>query len=87
MGEQHARELKQARELWAKEERVRRDKCLQEREKKIREDTVRALEPRLQQLMDDNKEKLRVREDVFKEDLVRERERLRDEHHRHLVCT
>ena len=58
MEEQHARETKSQRDIWAGTffftlagEKIKRDKWIQERTKAIKEQTAKGLEPEIQRLI------------------------------------
>ncbi|KAF7471362.1 Hypothetical predicted protein [Marmota monax] len=59
MQEQHQLEIKKLKELMSATEKVRREKWINEKTKKIKEITVRGLEPEIQKLIAKHKQELR----------------------------
>ncbi|XP_076726818.2 centrosomal protein of 131 kDa isoform X2 [Callospermophilus lateralis] len=59
MQEQHELEIKKLKELMSATEKVRREKWINEKTKKIKEITVRGLEPEIQKLIAKHKQELR----------------------------
>lgn len=51
LDENHARDLRQQRELWAATEKIKRDKWIQEKTKAIKDQTVKGLEPEIQRML------------------------------------
>ena len=49
--ELHSRDVKQQKELWAAAEKIKRDKWISEQTKKIKETTVKGLEPEIQRMI------------------------------------
>ncbi|KAJ3041961.1 Centrosomal protein of 131 kDa [Rhizophlyctis rosea] len=71
--EDHARDIRQQRELWQAAEKVKRDKMIQEKEKQIKDQTVKGMEPHIQQMLTKQKHQIAQMEEKFREDLVREK--------------
>lgn len=51
LDEHHQREMKQQRELWNAGEKIRREKWIQEQTKRIKDQTVKGLEPEIQRML------------------------------------
>ncbi|NXG22944.1 CP131 protein, partial [Grallaria varia] len=73
MQEQHELEIKKLKELMSAAEKVRREKWIEEKTKKIKEITVKGLEPEIQKLM------AKHREDIRKLKLLHEAELLQSD--------
>ncbi|NXM78149.1 CP131 protein, partial [Serilophus lunatus] len=73
MQEQHELEIKKLKELMTATEKVRREKWIEEKTKKIKEITVKGLEPEIQKLM------AKHREDIRKLKLLHEAELLQSD--------
>ncbi|XP_050175438.1 centrosomal protein of 131 kDa isoform X3 [Myiozetetes cayanensis] len=73
MQEQHELEIKKLKELMSATEKVRREKWIEEKTKKIKEITVKGLEPEIQKLM------AKHREDIRKLKLLHEAELLQSD--------
>ncbi|KAJ1548663.1 hypothetical protein HK405_000925 [Cladochytrium tenue] len=71
--EQHARDLRQQRDLWQAAEKVKRDKWIAEKTKSIKDQTVKGLEPEIQRMLAQHKAQMRQIEEKAKEDMNRER--------------
>ncbi|XP_062058568.1 LOW QUALITY PROTEIN: centrosomal protein of 131 kDa-like [Lepus europaeus] len=75
MQEQHALEIKKLKELMSATEKVRREKWISEKTKKIKEITVRGLEPEVQKLIARHKQELRRLRSLHEAELQRAEER------------
>ncbi|NWS12023.1 CP131 protein, partial [Pachyramphus minor] len=73
MQEQHELEIKKLKELMSATEKIRREKWIEEKTKKIKEITVKGLEPEIQKLM------AKHREDIRKLKLLHEAELLQSD--------
>ncbi|KAJ3132574.1 Centrosomal protein of 131 kDa [Geranomyces variabilis] len=74
--EQHERDLKQQKELWAQAEKIKRDKWIQEKTKAIKDQTIKGLEPEIQRMLSQHKLQNRQMEEKYREELVREKNAL-----------
>lgn len=80
MEEQHQRHLKSQKELWQAGEKLRRDKWIQEHTRKIKEQTVKGLEPEIERMLTQHKSQLRQMEESVKAQLQREKDTLVQAH-------
>ncbi|KAJ3158667.1 Centrosomal protein of 131 kDa [Geranomyces michiganensis] len=71
--EQHERDLKQQKELWAQAEKIKRDKWIQEKTKAIKDQTIKGLEPEIQRMLSQHKLQNRQMEEKYREELAREK--------------
>ncbi|KAJ3145537.1 Centrosomal protein of 131 kDa [Geranomyces variabilis] len=74
--EQHERDLKQQKELWAQAEKIKRDKWIQEKTKAIKDQTIKGLEPEIQRMLSQHKLQNRQMEEKYREELAREKNAL-----------
>ncbi|KAJ3178994.1 Centrosomal protein of 131 kDa [Geranomyces variabilis] len=83
--EQHERDLKQQKELWAQAEKIKRDKWIQEKTKAIKDQTIKGLEPEIQRMLsvkpvfiltEQHKLQNRQMEEKYREELAREKNAL-----------
>jgi hypothetical protein len=81
----HARELKGLKEVWLQQEKLKREKWIQEKTKTIKEATIKGLEPEIQQLISQQKAQLAMAEENYQQQLVKEKAILMDNHQRSLV--
>jgi len=49
--EHHTKDIKQQKELWQASEKLRRDKWIQTKEKQIKDNTIKGLEPEIQKML------------------------------------
>ncbi|KAM5272723.1 centrosomal protein of 131 kDa-like [Ctenodactylus gundi] len=70
MQEQHQLEIKKLKELMSATEKVRREKWINEKTKKIKEATVRGLEPEIQRLIAQHKREVRRLRDLHEAELL-----------------
>ncbi|NXB61092.1 CP131 protein, partial [Struthidea cinerea] len=75
MQEQHELEIKKLKELMSATEKVRREKWIEEKTKKIKEITVKGLEPEIQKLMAKHREDIRQLKLLHEAELLRSDER------------
>ncbi|XP_069916271.1 centrosomal protein of 131 kDa isoform X4 [Oryctolagus cuniculus] len=75
MQEQHTLEIRKLKELMSATEKVRREKWISEKTKKIKEITVRGLEPEVQKLIARHKQELRRLRSLHEAELQRAEER------------
>jgi hypothetical protein len=52
--EKHSRDIKSQRDTWAANEKIKRDKWIQEKTKLIKDQTVKSLEPEIQKMLSVN---------------------------------
>ncbi|KAJ3054350.1 Centrosomal protein of 131 kDa [Rhizophlyctis rosea] len=71
--QEHARDIRQQRELWQAAEKVKREQWVQEQTKKIKDSTVKGMEPHIQQMLAQQKMQISRMEEKFREDLIREK--------------
>ncbi|XP_023555071.1 centrosomal protein of 131 kDa isoform X2 [Octodon degus] len=74
MQEQHELEIKKLKELMSATEKVRREKWINEKTKKIKEITVRGLEPEIQKLIAKHKQEVRRLRDLHEAELLQREE-------------
>ncbi|RXN02164.1 Centrosomal protein of 131 kDa [Acipenser ruthenus] len=82
MQEQHDLEIKKLKELMSATEKIRREKWIDEKTKKIKEITVKGLEPEIQKLISKHKQELKKYEKQLQEEeqaLQQQRRRLYSE--------
>ncbi|XP_066443764.1 centrosomal protein of 131 kDa isoform X3 [Eleutherodactylus coqui] len=75
MQEQHDMEMKKLQELMTSTEKVRRDKWIDEKTKKIKEITVKGLEPEIQRLISKHKQEIRKLKALHEAELLQSDER------------
>ncbi|XP_069809146.1 centrosomal protein of 131 kDa isoform X2 [Dendropsophus ebraccatus] len=75
MQEQHDMEMKKLQELMAATEKVRREKWIDEKTKKIKEITVKGLEPEIQRLISKHKQEIRKLKALHEAELLQSDER------------
>ncbi|NXU21077.1 CP131 protein, partial [Pardalotus punctatus] len=75
MQEQHELEIKKLKELMSATEKVRREKWIEEKTKKIKEITVKGLEPEIQKLMAKHREEIRQLKLLHEAELLQSDER------------
>ncbi|NXM14516.1 CP131 protein, partial [Ploceus nigricollis] len=75
MQEQHELEIKKLKELMSATEKVRREKWIEEKTKKIKEITVKGLEPEIQKLMAKHREDIRQLKLLHEAELLQSDER------------
>lgn len=75
MQEQHELEIKKLKELMSATEKVRREKWIDEKTKKIKEITVKGLEPEIQKLISKHKQELKKLKVVHEAELLQADER------------
>nr|XP_031362243.1 LOW QUALITY PROTEIN: centrosomal protein of 131 kDa [Lonchura striata domestica] len=75
MQEQHELEIKKLKELMSATEKIRREKWIEEKTKKIKEITVKGLEPEIQKLMAKHREDIRQLKLLHEAELLRSDER------------
>ncbi|RMB95232.1 hypothetical protein DUI87_28219 [Hirundo rustica rustica] len=75
MQEQHELEIKKLKELMSATEKVRREKWIEEKTKKIKEITVKGLEPEIQKLVAKHREDIRQLKLLHEAELLRSDER------------
>ncbi|XP_069887739.1 centrosomal protein of 131 kDa isoform X2 [Dipodomys merriami] len=80
MQEQHELEIKKLKELMSATEKVRREKWINEKTKKIKEITVRGLEPEIQKLIAKHKQEVRKLRDLHEAELLRREEQAAQRH-------
>ncbi|XP_008048683.1 centrosomal protein of 131 kDa [Carlito syrichta] len=73
--EQHELEIKKLKELMSATEKVRREKWINEKTKKIKEITVRGLEPEIQKLIAKHKQEVRKLRSLHEAELLQSDER------------
>ncbi|KNE59389.1 hypothetical protein AMAG_03673 [Allomyces macrogynus ATCC 38327] len=76
----HARELKSAKSVWEAAEKVRRDKWMVEKAAKIKDQTVKSLEPELHRVLAQHKAQLALAEDRYREQLAKEKAAMLAQH-------
>ncbi|KFO35698.1 centrosomal protein of 131 kDa isoform X2 [Fukomys damarensis] len=74
MQEQHELEIKKLKELMSATEKVRREKWINEKTKKIKEITVKGLEPEIQKLIAKHKQEVRRLRDLHEAELLQREE-------------
>ncbi|EHB09320.1 5-azacytidine-induced protein 1 [Heterocephalus glaber] len=74
MQQQHELEIKKLKELMSATEKVRREKWISEKTKKIKEITVRGLEPEIQKLIAKHKQEVRRLRDLHEAELLQREE-------------
>ncbi|KAA0724980.1 Centrosomal protein of 131 kDa 5-azacytidine-induced protein 1 [Triplophysa tibetana] len=75
MQEQHELEIKKLKELMSATEKIRREKWIDEKTKKIKEITVKGLEPEIQKLISKHKQELKNLKALHEADLLQADER------------
>ncbi|XP_068119434.1 centrosomal protein of 131 kDa isoform X3 [Hyperolius riggenbachi] len=75
MQEQHDLEMKKLQELMSATEKVRREKWIDEKTKKIKEITVKGLEPEIQRLISKHKQEIRKLKALHEAELLQSDER------------
>ncbi|XP_056405692.1 centrosomal protein of 131 kDa isoform X2 [Hyla sarda] len=75
MQEQHDMEMKKLQELMTATEKVRREKWIDEKTKKIKEITVKGLEPEIQRLISKHKQEIRKLKALHEAELLQSDER------------
>ncbi|XP_056627264.1 centrosomal protein of 131 kDa isoform X2 [Triplophysa dalaica] len=75
MEEQHELEIKKLKELMSATEKIRREKWIDEKTKKIKEITVKGLEPEIQKLISKHKQELKKLKALHEADLLQADER------------
>ncbi|XP_075937686.1 centrosomal protein of 131 kDa isoform X1 [Anarhichas minor] len=70
MQEQHEMEIKKLKELMSATEKIRREKWIDEKTKKIKEITVKGLEPEIQKLISKHKQELKKLRTLHEEELL-----------------
>ncbi|MGH0125457.1 UNVERIFIED_CONTAM: hypothetical protein FKN15_019083 [Acipenser sinensis] len=75
MQEQHDLEIKKLKELMSATEKIRREKWIDEKTKKIKEITVKGLEPEIQKLISKHKQELKKLRAVHEAELMQADER------------
>lgn len=75
MQEQHELEIKKLKELMSATEKIRREKWIDEKTKKIKEITVKGLEPEIQKLISKHKQELKKLKALHEADLLQADER------------
>ncbi|XP_077314848.1 centrosomal protein of 131 kDa isoform X2 [Lithobates pipiens] len=75
MQEQHDTEMKKLQELMTATEKVRREKWIDEKTKKIKEITVKGLEPEIQRLISKHKQEIRKLKALHEAELLQSDER------------
>ncbi|XP_040186882.1 centrosomal protein of 131 kDa isoform X2 [Rana temporaria] len=75
MQEQHDAEMKKLQELMTATEKVRREKWIDEKTKKIKEITVKGLEPEIQRLISKHKQEIRKLKALHEAELLQSDER------------
>jgi hypothetical protein len=78
--EAHSRELKSIKDITIQQERLKRDKWIQEKTRQIKESTVKGLEPEIQNLVAGHKQALRQLEESLRDGFAREKAQLSDQH-------
>lgn len=84
MHELHSRELKTQKDLILQQEKIKRDKWIQEKTKQIKDQTVKRLEPEIQNLIAQHKVQLRQLEEKYRQQLMKEKSLLIDQHQQQL---
>nr|XP_042139233.1 centrosomal protein of 131 kDa isoform X2 [Peromyscus maniculatus bairdii] len=80
MQEQHELEIKKLKELMSATEKIRREKWINEKTKKIKEITVRGLEPEIQKLIAKHKQEVRRLRDLHETELQQRDEQAAQRH-------
>ncbi|XP_074519297.1 centrosomal protein of 131 kDa isoform X2 [Halichoeres trimaculatus] len=75
MQEQHEMEIKKLKELMSATEKIRREKWIDEKTKKIKEITVKGLEPEIQKLISKHKQELKKLRTLHEAELLQADER------------
>ncbi|XP_043353494.1 centrosomal protein of 131 kDa isoform X2 [Dermochelys coriacea] len=75
MQEQHEREIKKLKELMSATEKIRREKWIDEKTKKIKEITVKGLEPEIQKLIAKHKQEIKKLKMLHEAELLQSDER------------
>ncbi|XP_077406756.1 centrosomal protein of 131 kDa isoform X2 [Vanacampus margaritifer] len=75
MQEQHEMEIKKLKELMSVTEKIRREKWIDEKTKKIKEITVKGLEPEIQKLISKHKQELKKLRTLHEAELLHAEER------------
>ena len=73
MEESHLKNLSQQKELWQTQERIKREKWIQDRTRQIKEQTIQGLEPEIQKLIATQKSALRNTEEEYRTRLQSEK--------------
>ncbi|KNE58182.1 hypothetical protein AMAG_04995 [Allomyces macrogynus ATCC 38327] len=76
----HARELKSAKSVWEAAEKVRREKWMVEKAAKIKDQTVKSLEPELHRVLAQHKAQIALAEDRYREQLNKEKAMMLAQH-------
>ncbi|XP_049915278.1 centrosomal protein of 131 kDa isoform X2 [Epinephelus moara] len=76
MQEQHEMEIKKLKELMSATEKIRREKWIDEKTKKIKEITVKGLEPEIQKLISKHKQELKKLRTLHEAELLQADERV-----------
>ncbi|KAI9225031.1 hypothetical protein BC828DRAFT_401725 [Blastocladiella britannica] len=84
--EKHDRELKAARGVWEAGEKVRRDKWMAAQAARIKEQTVKGLEPEIQRMLASHKSALALADERARETLIAERTALARSHEQQIVA-
>ncbi|TPX58588.1 hypothetical protein PhCBS80983_g03012 [Powellomyces hirtus] len=80
--EQHEKDLRQQKELWAAAEKIKREKWIQEKTKAIKDQTIKGLEPEIQRMLSQHKLQARQMEEKYREELAREKNLLIEQQQR-----
>ncbi|ORX48635.1 hypothetical protein BCR36DRAFT_584197 [Piromyces finnis] len=78
--EHHTRDIKQQKELWQASEKLRRDKWIQTKEKQIKDNTIKGLEPEIQKMLSQHKLQIKQLEESYQEKLIKEKQLILDQH-------
>lgn len=83
--ESHLRELKAQKELVLQQEKIKRDKWIQEKTRQIKDQTVKSLEPEIQNLIAQHKVQLRQSEEQYRRQVLKEKSFLMEQGQQQLV--
>jgi hypothetical protein len=78
--EHHSKDIKQQKEMWLASEKVRRDKWIQTKEKQIKDNTIKGLEPEIQKMLSQHKLQIKQLEESYQERLIKEKQLMLDQH-------
>jgi hypothetical protein len=73
MESSHLKHLGQQKELWQTQERIKREKWVQDRTRQIKDQTIQSLEPEIQKLIATHKSALRAAEEEYRTRLQNEK--------------
>eukprot|EP00833_Pecoramyces_ruminatium_P006921 jgi/Orpsp1_1/1180953/evm.model.c7180000075223.1 len=78
--EHHTKDIKQQKEIWQASEKIKRDKWIQTKEKQIKDNTIKGLEPEIQKMLSQHKLQIKQLEESYQEKLIKEKQTILDQH-------